>query len=276
MVRIDRHQIGDIESLLEMGLEDGIKEMPRRIAQASTTWRYASGCQATMLEVIRYGSLLSGPNADVLRAICVASDCGVCLFNCGAGLAPTKIAGKNAEFDSVEDNSILNASEWIRSFYLALIGRQDLNCTALSRIPVATIRQSITRESAFRYTWIETLQAMQAGRPDLGNLLIRAMEETDPNMAIDPDWVLHHDVHEMNVLTKLLARDAKAFEAALVKAIVVHKDYWSKTEDRRADTLGFMSIPLTALAALAYDSGYRFDIDSEYLPMWLVTGERAV
>lgn len=272
MVRIERHQIESIENLLD-GLQGYIEKMPQKVTRAPTTWRYANGCQRTMLDIIRYGSLLPGPHADVLRAVHVASDCGVCLFSCAAGFGPTEIAGKRAEFQSVEDNSILNATEWIRAFYLALIGRRESNRITLSKVPVAMVRQSTTRESAFRYTWIETLQAMQTGRP-AGDLLVRAMEETDPRKAIDPDWVLHHDVHEMNVLARLLSRDSKSFEAALAQAVQAHQEYWSKTEDRRGETLGFLSIPLTGLAALAYDNGFRFDIDSEYLPMWLVTGAK--
>ena len=66
---------------------------------------------------------------------------------------------------------------------------------------------------------------------------------------------------------------ASSATSPLVKGLEAHRSYWSKDEDRRFKSTGFLSIPLTGIASMAYDKGFRFDIDAEYLPMWLVAGE---
>ncbi|WP_071529229.1 Imm49 family immunity protein [Gemmata obscuriglobus] len=49
--------------------------------------------------------------------------------------------------------------------------------------------------------------------------------------------------------------------------------YWSSTESRRNDMEGWVSLSLTAVAALAWDRGLRFRVESDYLPWSWVTGE---
>jgi len=213
---------------------------------------------------------------EVKRAVRLASDASACLFSCGAGQAPGPIDGKPVAFNSVSDNSILHASGWIDAFYLGLLARSKENLDALCRVPVQVLRQSTTSDLEFRFSFVETLQAMHLQRPngDVGELLLRSLEQTDPDRydLRDPDWVLSLDVQQLGLLGRFLSGDKKAFEAALVKAVQSHKQYWSKNTDRKRDSSGFLSIPLTAIASLAYDYDFRFDIDSEYLPMRLVTG----
>lgn len=77
----------------------------------------------------------------------------------------------------------------------------------------------------------------------------------------------------LDLLPPLVDRDAIGFEAALDRALEAHKEYWSKTAKRRKDPEGFVALDLTALAALAWDRGLRFQVDSDYLPWSWVTGE---
>jgi|GEM_PF-2354813 len=278
MVRVERHDIKNIQNFIKLGFESELSDLPSKPESALATWKMARGVQIDLERLAVLGSLVPAPT-EVRRAIRIASDCIACLFSCGAGQPSVLIDGKPVAFDSVSDNSILNASEWIDAFYLGCIARRTENLDALCKIPLQMIRQSTTVDLDFRYSFVETLQAMHLKwpNPETGELLLSALEQTDPDQYIlrAPDWVLSLDVEQLGLLGRFLSGDTVAFESALIKAVHSHKQFWSKKEDRRKDSTGFLSFPLTAIASLAYDNGFRFDLDSEYVPMWLVTGESA-
>ena len=75
------------------------------------------------------------------------------------------------------------------------------------------------------------------------------------------------------VMRKLGERDAAGLESALAEAVAEHKKYWSAKAVRRQEKVGFVSLPLLGLAALAWDRGLRFHVDSDYLPWSWVTGD---
>jgi len=74
-------------------------------------------------------------------------------------------------------------------------------------------------------------------------------------------------------MRKLGERDAAGLEVALTEAVIQHKKYWSSKAKRRNEDVGFVSLPLLGLAALAWDRGLRFRVESDYLPRTWVTGE---
>jgi hypothetical protein len=75
------------------------------------------------------------------------------------------------------------------------------------------------------------------------------------------------------VFLRLIEKEASPFNEALVEALALHRQYWSRSEDVACDPRGYFSLSLTALAALAFDSGIPIMVDSDYLPMGLVRGD---
>jgi len=75
------------------------------------------------------------------------------------------------------------------------------------------------------------------------------------------------------VLRKLGEQDSVGFSDELASALTLHKEYCSATKERRVEEVGFVSLQLTALAALAWNRGFRFHVMSDYLPWSWVTGE---
>ena len=57
---------------------------------------------------------------------------------------------------------------------------------------------------------------------------------------------------------------------ALVRALQLHKEYWTKDEDRRLTTEGAVALGPLAVACLAYDVGMPIEVESEYLPEYLL------
>jgi hypothetical protein len=99
----------------------------------------------------------------------------------------------------------------------------------------------------------------------------KALTATDPDREDIRawDWTLRLDVPRMELLFYALTRD-NDFAGALDKAVVRHKEYWTKTEERRRDPIGFLAIELVSLAVIARDRQIPISIDSEYLPPSLI------
>ncbi|WP_417501847.1 immunity 49 family protein [Marinobacter sp.] len=104
----------------------------------------------------------------------------------------------------------------------------------------------------------------------------------DSKAAFDPDEL--HDSRFFYVSRILLPIDSiirtifagdqeDAFNEHMEEALRLHQEYWVKVSETAED--GLVSVPLTALAVMAYDhKGYRVRVENEYIPDWVVTADR--
>lgn len=173
------------------------------------------------------------------------------------------------------DESTIYASRWIEAYYLCALCREEELVASLCQTPTNLLRRSTTRDQEFRYVLVDAIKAfaMRAGDAESQLLAVLKTIEIGRRSLRKPSWVLLLDKPAVELLLHLQRGDDKAFAAALPRAVKAHKKYWTKTEKRRLDWNGFLSIPLLGISALAYDRGFRFDVESEYLPMRLVRGE---
>jgi len=74
----------------------------------------------------------------------------------------------------------------------------------------------------------------------------------------------------LNLFLQFLKRDQDQFNAALVQALQLHKEYWTADEDGRLSTDGDVALGPLAIACLAYDVGMTIEVESEYLPKHLL------
>lgn len=110
--------------------------------------------------------------------------------------------------------------------------------------------------------------------PAAGKMLIAAYRATDRQQReglVDEEWALDLDVPAIEVAARLFALNAGAIDASLVKALELHKAYWSKPS-RAKDDLGWMSLYLTTLVVLARRAGLRISTTSDYVPRPFVDG----
>ncbi len=113
-------------------------------------------------------------------------------------------------------------------------------------------RASFTRHPAFVAVERDCLGALERGE------LARDVEL----LTVSYYTVLHCLEH----------RDELGFAHALAEALRQHKLYWGATEKRRNNNEGLVSLQLTTAAALAWDQGMRFEVESDYLPASWVSG----
>lgn len=91
-------------------------------------------------------------------------------------------------------------------------------------------------------------------------------------------WIYY--MNEFLLALKSLADNNQAeFNQNLIKAIKAHKEVWSqkKALNRGGTPLcreneGFLSWNCTALAAMAYDKGWKLEVESDYMPGFMIDG----
>ncbi|MDN4015077.1 immunity 49 family protein [Chryseobacterium gambrini] len=91
-------------------------------------------------------------------------------------------------------------------------------------------------------------------------------------------WIYY--MNEFLIALKSLVADNEAeFNQNLIKTIKAHQEVWSqkKALNRGGTPLcrsneGFLSWECTALAAMAYDKGWKLEVESDYIPGFMVDG----
>ncbi|MFC9088079.1 immunity 49 family protein [Nocardiopsis dassonvillei] len=174
-----------------------------------------------------------------------------------------------------------NASNWLTAFFLAVICRDQKRYRELCEIPVDRLREAGesegTQYNPFTYHWISALQAFVLNRPGLGEELLAAMELSAPDRASigSPELLGMIVFPPMNAFLRLVERDTEKFNDALAQGLELFRDYQISDAKRAQDIEGVVSLPLLALACLAYDTAqvdpdFRLEVESGYLPKHLV------
>jgi len=98
-------------------------------------------------------------------------------------------------------------------------------------------------------------------------------------ISVDTNQTLYY-IHPYVIAFKSLTDDNEAeFNQNLIKAIKAHQEVWSqkKALNRGGTPLcrsneGFLSWDCTALAAMAHDKGWKLEVESDYMPSFMVDG----
>ncbi|MFI5528012.1 immunity 49 family protein [Kitasatospora sp. NPDC051853] len=165
--------------------------------------------------------------------------------------------------------SAADAGTWVEAFWLSVICREPARLDMLCAVPIEVLRASGAVYDEYVYSWVETLQAYWRKDSVVVEKLTAAIEGTDPEVLRvgKPESVLSLIYPPMAVLYQLLRGDGEKFNAALVEAVELHRDFWSEEDDDRAITsTGFVALGPLAVACMAYDGGVPIEIESEYLP----------
>ncbi|MDG4856975.1 immunity 49 family protein [Streptomyces sp. T-3] len=275
MIRIPRHDFSTgalaqilqhAEARIEEELED-LEENPEWFSMAllsapsALDWRCAGDPKADKLET--------------WKACVTAIQIGHALFVSARATTPTVECQVGVDKRVFRSGAApwAHAGNWLTAFWLSCVCRERERTDDLCQVPVSLLREAGGFD-AYIYDWVEALQAYWRKQPELGDKLLTAVDGTDPE-ALRPRsrrGVLHLMYPPMNLLTQLVRGDQDKFTASLGKAVEWHKDFWTRNEELARDTDGLIALGPLALACLALDSGFMVEIDSEYLPKYLLDG----
>ncbi|MFJ5229323.1 immunity 49 family protein [Kitasatospora sp. NPDC088391] len=182
--------------------------------------------------------------------------------------------GEVLELPATGPQEYLDPVLWLNAFYLAVICREKERIRQLLSVPVEFLRASGAEIDEYVYKWIETLQLAWEHRPEAWDTLVAAIEGTAPEHArVASREVMLKLLHPPLELFRLyLHRETEEFNKSLATALTWHKEYWMGNEARALKSEGLVALAPLAMACLAFDADMPIDVDSEYLPIYLLKG----
>ena len=264
MIRVQRHRIKPYA--VGCGLDYSLKSLE---ARRSAAFRSASNLSMRMRSAMDVGivACMEAPKSVHLKAFHEAAQAGAALFAFANGYrGELPVGDQRLKFVEPPDESHIHTGKWETAFYLNLLCRDSNGLNLLCEVPVDLLRKSSTTGPEYSFKLVDALKAVWKTDPRAVSILTEAMLAAT---SVDSDFTIYLDSHRMALIG--LAGDSD-FEELLANGLKDHKEYWTASKDRRIDPHGFVSIPLCAIAAFAYDNHVPFQLDSEYLPMRLVDG----
>ncbi|WP_245239423.1 immunity 49 family protein [Streptomyces sp. MZ04] len=214
-------------------------------------------------------------NIESWEAWVAAMQTGSALF--AAATAPKdsvdcRIAGETRTIPAIGPQSYTDAGNWVSSFYLALICREQERLNQLARVPIRLLRESGAVYDEYIYAWVDALQRYWLGEPQVMEKLVQAFDGTSPQVAqvADSETMLKILYPPLELFHRYLLKEHEKFNQALVDALTWHKEYWTGDEARMMSSAGLVALGPLALACLAREAGFPIEVESDYLPRALL------
>ncbi len=202
--------------------------------------------------------------------------------NFQSGLNPGKkinidMGYKKLSFQGIETTAYVDTNTWKNLFHLAVILRDYDSINILNSVPESLMRTSNIIGDEANYPVIRFYKGFYDSRFEnqIGDLLIEALKAIRPGLheGEREEYLLFVKGPELDLYGDIFSNKQEEYQQHLTEAILNHKKYW-ETDERDHDREGWISLPLTAACAIAYDNkGYSPEVDSPYVPLWLVKHE---
>jgi hypothetical protein len=200
---------------------------------------------------------------------------------------------KEAQIDESGSFSIkvesLGELEGVRKpIQLARIARNKDKEKIIAGVPLDLLK--LDRNLTFNHVYINVLTRLEIEYSLTGNFNNEYYESLvdvynknkysiQAKISSDTNQTLHY-IHPYVIAFKSLADNNEAeLNQNLIKAIQAHKEVWSqkKALNRGGTPLcreneGFLSWGCTALAAMAHDKGWKPEVESDYMPAFMING----
>jgi hypothetical protein len=219
----------------------------------------------------------SGEEFSTWEAWVSAMQVGSGLFISGAaaeGPVPCRIGGKGEikNLPATGPQEYLHAGNWLTTYYLAVICRENERLDQLARVPVSFLRASGVEFDEYIYAWVETLQNAWFGRPETWNTLVAAIDGTDPASPhiASAELMLKILYPPLEIFHRYQRQEPEPFNTALAEALTWHREYWTANETRSKSSEGLVAVGPLAVACMAFDADIPVDVESEYLPKHLL------
>ncbi|MFE1247429.1 immunity 49 family protein [Streptomyces sp. NPDC058735] len=219
----------------------------------------------------------TGETFATWEAWVTAMQVGCALFDAGMateGPVACRI-GVDAEVKSLPatgPQEYLHAGNWLTTYYLAAICRENDRLNRLAQVPVSFLRASGVEFDEYIYAWVETLQHAWFRRTEMWDTLVTAVNGTTPEAAriASQELMLKILYPPLELFHRYQRQDAAQLNAALVDALTWHKEYWTADETRSLNGDGLVALGPLAIACMAHDAGMLIEVESEYLPKELL------
>jgi hypothetical protein len=194
---------------------------------------------------------------------------------------------ENITFKVNEDDT-LKSVEWLRAWYIATVLRDKNAIADIYNIDISNVKPVNDKDHLrIGYLYFKLLYSLGLDeKPDMN--LFNEMEAIVlknmnsyymPDVAEFPYPNYFFNFNRALILKAIIDNDQEAFTKHMFEGVTYHKMFWGRKEGLNKgeahlceDPQGFISWSHTALAAMAYDRGLKIEVDSDYIPMWMIEG----
>ncbi len=169
--------------------------------------------------------------------------------------------------------NFVDTGKWETAFYSAVILRDEAAIDVLNEVDETVFFNANIKPDSFDLALVNLLQGLFSADSDLIALLEKAWKTSEPD-EIDDDRFSYASkilVPLLPIIRCIFTPNAEdEFNEAMLEAVEQHKDFWTVTNEDNKQ--GWLSLPLMAVAVLAYDhKAYQLNFKTEYILDWLVT-----
>ncbi len=270
---LERHKLDPTR--LQRPYRDACRRLPDFLHAAQENLKNLDLLISIATDVAAYGSVVDPQSENVRAAIKLLAQAHAALFavarSAGEAIA-VPLAGHLVRTSPTATLRGCDPGTWIEGYFLSALCRDVDSMQSLCQTPSPVLRQSSFQCPEYLYLLADSLRAFTETDPHTPDLLVSALEATNPDRPDipDPDWVLCIDVPILELFFQLVTRKQQ-FASTWAKALELHKEYWGK-KSRRYEPAGLLAIKLLGIGSLAYDRGLEVSVDSDYAPRWLITG----
>jgi hypothetical protein len=286
---IARHKHGWNPNDFQEQLDYYAEDLQDALAKVSKQPGNLSSLLGVAIDYAGYLSVLEPTSFDLWRTLRIAAYTAKCIFL----LADRSITeeydldvgeGPLFSFPQTGPTSYSHSGTWEKGYYLGFACREQhiLDSQVMRSTDIA--RQSSTTSNEYGYLMIDALKSFYASRYEVDTRIEETSdEETSQKLqaaldATDADRIMPETIDgtinialpEMELLACLLENNPQHFNESLADALECHKKYWSSSEDMAGDPRGFIAIGPLGLACAAYDLGFPIEIESEYIPKYIL------
>lgn len=208
----------------------------------------------------------AGKRRELPHFVRLGSRAAAALFRAAA--APTATPDPTDDLGGLVGRA--NPIHWSQGFLLAAASRHRPARDALIAFPVERFTDRAWDLLPFYAPLARALYDLGTDA-DPSQWLADAQQATTVIENVTTRWWVDKTVVPLIACLTALARPAR-FAPALVDAVRSHKAYYNSTPNRQANQAGWLPVELLGVAALAHDRGIPLAVESEYLPVDLVTG----
>ncbi|MGY0218937.1 immunity 49 family protein [Endozoicomonadaceae bacterium StTr2] len=226
---------------------------------------------------------LGKPRHECLRFLSIGLETRVATFR--LCMSPGEwveyeVDGKQYRKKGESTSSYVDVGVWLAAYYSALILRSNKAIHDLVRVPEGIVENSDWGVDAFSLANFCLFKGLFDSSANLQQL------SEDLTGAVQPEEVtLEREgiVFDILVPTALMighifGGSEEKYQQALSKAVELHRKYYTSSQNHISSPGGWLSLRLTAMAALAYEHkgylpSYTHDFERDYVPEWLVRGE---
>jgi Immunity protein 49 len=257
------------------------RDFPRFLDNARSSADPSDILPGIAVSYVCSGAVLAPDSPEVGLALRVAAQAHTALIMFDRVYDPPRYIhlgdGPSVTYTVPAHESYVNAAHWLYAFMLANITRDREVLGFLQEVPSDLFRQSSTVAGQSAYDEIEAYRDLLSGLPFTQGAAFRAYESYMATAAQErtarAKSIRLQTLPYIQTLKSLDAGDFPGFNEALTQALLGHKKYWSSSEKLRQTPDGWVSISLTAVAAIAYDRGMKIEVESDYMPASWVRGD---